>query len=225
MEHVNTAAKDKSSVGENVSSFLIKYRIVFLSLIAALLVLCVAFGVYTAVSEKSRAAGLAEIQEIVDTLAKAQEADYETARADAIKNLSGAIEKSGVVGVRANMALADIYFAEAKWQNACDAWLAAAEKGPRDYTAPMCWYNAAVCYEELGDTASAITYFQKAADTVGFGLASRALFNIGRIKDTAGDYEGAVTVYQQLNDAYPSDSWASLAMSRIIALRAEGKVL
>ena len=89
----------------------------------------------------------------------------------------------------------------------------------------MCWYNAAVCYEELGDTASAITYFQKAADTVGFGLASRALFNIGRIKDTAGDYEGAVTVYQQLNDAYPSDSWASLAMSRIIALRAEGKVL
>ena len=50
MEHVNTAAKDKASVGENVSSFLIKYRIVFLSLIAALLVLCVAFGVYTAVS-------------------------------------------------------------------------------------------------------------------------------------------------------------------------------
>lgn len=225
MEQVKNISKEHQSVEGNVTNFLLKYRLLFLGIIGALIAVCVIFGVYTVISERSRSSDIAAVQEIIDTLGDAEESAYDSARAAAIEALSDYAAKNGIAGVRANMVTADLYFAEGKWQESRDAWLAAAQKGESDYTAPLCWYNAAVCCEELNDTEAAVSYFERAADTVGFGLASRALFNIGRIKDTAGDYEGAVEAYQRLNDTYPSDAWAALAMSRIIALRAAGKVL
>ncbi len=43
------------------------------------------------------------------------------------------------------------------------------------------------------------------------------------IADTEGNYADAVSYYDEVFEKYPSDSWSSLAKSRALTLRTEGK--
>jgi tetratricopeptide (TPR) repeat protein len=77
----------------------------------------------------------------------------------------------------------------------------------------------------LGDTESAISQYEAAIGFNDFALKTHAIFSLGRINDESGNYVLASRQYQTLVDTYPSDSWTNLAQSRLIALRAEGKIL
>lgn len=223
--NMHHSSHEDKTVSERLSNFLITYRLLFLGLLGALFIGGCAYGIISTVVQNMRSTDLSSISDILYRLSQAEEADYDSARETALTELAPYMSKGAVVGVRANMAAADIYFAQSRWQEACDAWLAAARKDSRAYTAPLAWYNAAVCYEELGNTEEALRYYRSAADFKGFTLVSHALFSAARVKDESGDYEGAAAIYQELNDSYPSDSWASLAKSRLIALQAEGKLV
>jgi tetratricopeptide (TPR) repeat protein len=89
----------------------------------------------------------------------------------------------------------------------------------------LCWFNAGVCAEEIGNVADALNYYQSAVDYSGeFLLVSHALFSIGRIKDASGDCTGAAEAYQKLVDGYEGTTWAKLAQSRLIDLKADGLI-
>ena len=92
------------------------------------------------------------------------------------------------------------------------------------YTASFCYYNAAVCSEELGDTDNAIAYYAAAADDEDFILIDHALFSLGRVNETAQKYEDAKAAYEKLNELRSSASWGQLAQSRLIALKAAGNI-
>ena len=50
------------------------------------------------------------------------------------------------------------------------------------------------------------------------------MFSYGRILEAKADYAKAAAAYTELNDNFPSDSWAKLAKSRLISLKNEGKI-
>ncbi|MBP5157195.1 MAG: tetratricopeptide repeat protein, partial [Treponema sp.] len=142
----------------------------------------------------------------------------------ALESLAAYLSKGGIVGARANMLAADIYFQKKDWNAAKDGYLKAAAAGEKLYTAAICHYNAGVCAEELGDNQSAASCYETAAGKEGFNLAPHALFNLGRVSESLSDFAKAKESYQKIIDTYSGDEFAKLAHSRLIALTAAGKL-
>ncbi|MBQ3799912.1 MAG: hypothetical protein II837_06405, partial [Treponema sp.] len=63
-----------------------------------------------------------------------------------------------------------------------------------------------------------------AAGKDNFYLAPHALFNLGRISEALSDFAKAKESYQKILDTYSGDEFTKLAHSRLIALRASGKL-
>ena len=214
----------KRPLPEAVGGFLGKYRLVFLIIIGALIAAALAIGLVSYFITQSNAKGIAAIEEISYKLGKTPSGEIGTAVEDALASLDEYTSAKGVVGTRANLLKAELFFRDKKYEDARSAWIAAAETQKKAYTAPVAWYNAAVCSEELGDTASAVSQYEAAIAFDDFALKTHAIFSLARIKDESGDYAGAAARYQELGDTYPDDSWTKLATSRLITLRAEGKI-
>jgi tetratricopeptide (TPR) repeat protein len=218
----------KTSSADSLGTFLVKNRTILLSVIILLLVIVICAGVVVSIAGKSSANGLEQIDTITYTLTK-DAADLTgnelAARQDAaLSSLAPYAKKGGIVGVRANMLTADIQFQKKDFENSRTSWLKVASLQKDSYTAPIAYFNAGVCSEELSDNGNAITYYENASKAADFLLANHALFSLGRVKEAKGDFEGAKAAYKKINDDHPSDSWAQLGQSRILALQASGKI-
>ncbi|MDE5897738.1 MAG: tetratricopeptide repeat protein, partial [Treponemataceae bacterium] len=86
------------------------------------------------------------------------------------------------------------------------------------YTNPIVFFNAGVCYEDIGDFDRAESCYAQAAGSADFLMASHAEFNLGRVREANGNASGAVAAYQHLFDREPDSSWGKLAKTRLIAL-------
>lgn len=143
----------------------------------------------------------------------------------ALSNLTPYLTKGGIVGARANMLAADIYGQKKDWQASKDAWLKAASKRKGTYLEPLCNFNAAAACEELGQSQEALELYEKVSADKKFVDRSRAYFNAGRLKEAAGDYEGAKVFYKAISELGNSnDSWNDLAKTRLIDLEIQGKI-
>ncbi|MDY4674597.1 MAG: tetratricopeptide repeat protein [Treponema sp.] len=218
--------EEKKPLADKVSGFLAKYRVLFIGVIVALIIVAIVWGVISSVTTSSHQKGLNQLDSIIYTLSKADEASVDTARDVALPQVLELAEKNkgNIVGLRSSMAAAEIYFSQEKWGEARDCWLVAATTKNAGYTAAVCYYNAAVCSEELAEVDLAIDYYKKAISTPDCEFESHVLFSLGRLLEGKGDYTAAAENYSNLKDNYPSDSWTSLAESRLIALKAEGKI-
>lgn len=221
--------EEKKTASEKFNAWLVKYRFVLIGVIGAIILCAVVIGVIIAVDESNREKGFAALDAIetsyTEMLAEDDlDADGRAEKVATFRDELAGLTKKGAVGSRAYMLLADIEFNEKNYDAAINAWIAASEANPKAYTSALSLYNAAVCYEELGDIDSAISYLKMTVESDDFPLKSRALFNAGRLEEGRGNYEEAVDWYTQVNDDFAGDSWANFAMSRIITLEAEGKV-
>jgi TPR repeat-containing protein TP_0282 len=186
-----------------------------------------AFGIGTAVLSAQKKSALSDLDALeaeysklaADEHADAQKKSEIAAQAKALAEKSG-----GVARTRAAMFAADIAFADKNWEESRTYWLMAAKAQSKAYTAPICFYNAAVCSEEAGDLDAAVSYFNTAAENKDFPLVPHALFNAGRIEESRGNYAQAAALYEKLNASHSGTDWANLGKSRIIALRASGKI-
>ncbi|GMO40083.1 MAG: hypothetical protein Pg6C_00770 [Treponemataceae bacterium] len=215
--------QEAATVSQHIEAFLLKYRKVILSFAAAIVIGAAAVGIAFAVTETVRKKGLERIDRIANALVKANEDDT-AASQTALTELESLTAAKNIVGARANMLKAEILFNDKKFDEARAAWLKAADAGKKSYIAPLSWFNAAVCSEEIGDFDAAFEWYQKAGNAKDWTQKTHALFNAGRVKDEAGGYEAAAKLYQELNEAYAGDSWANIAMTRVLTLRAEGKI-
>lgn len=218
---------EKKTLSDYVGAAILKYRVVILSFLAVLIGAALIAGIVLSLLSAQKKSGLAAVDALQFRLEKVQK-EEQTAEAQITEILNGfneLVKKSaGVVRVRAAMAAADIDFDRKNWEESRTNWVLAAETQKKSYTAAICFYNAAVCSEELGDFDNAVAYFDKASQAEGFPLASKAMFNAARIEDQRMNYQAAAERYQKLNDTHSGTDWANLGKSRIIALRAEGKI-
>lgn len=222
------SGKKPENTEQKVNSFVSKYSKVIIIAGAAVLLAAIVFCIGVACGEKAKVKDLSAIDTIEFNYTKdssdLDDAAVKTRQDAALEGLQKYLKKGGSVGTRANMLSADIAFAQKNYSDSLAFWLAAADHNKKAYTAPVCWYNAAVCSEELNNSEDAIKYYQMAADTKDFLLVAHAIFSVGRVKESVKDYEGAKEAYQKLVEKYPSDKWTDVAHSRLISLEAEGKI-
>ena len=217
--------KDKKPLPLVVSEYLLRFRKIILTSIAVLSAIMIGIVVYSIVVEHKNTVATAKIEAIIEQWEKAKYEEEGNALTESedrfLKELSILADKNKRLssGARSNLISAEIYFSRKDWKNARDFYLACVKSRPSIYTAPIAYYNAAVCSEELGDPDSAIVQYRKAFDHDSFSQKPRALFNIGRIEEQRGNRDLAITTYEQLADQFPEDSWGLLAKSRIISLQ------
>ena len=222
---VLTLQKEKKTTQESLSDFIVLHRTVFLSVLAVFVVGLVALCVALGLSDRATSRGIAAVDSIEYALVRESSGlsddELSTRRETALESLAPYAAKNGIVGVRAAMLSADVHFQKQDFAAARESYLAAAQKGKKTYTEPLNYFNAAVCSEQLSDTASAATYYGQAAESADFLLRSRALFALGRTKEALSDLQGAINAYRQLVDLNITDSWTNLAHSRLIVLETE----
>ena len=218
---------EKKTLTDSIGDFITAYRKVILGLLVVIFAAAAAFGIGTAVLSAQKKSALSDLDALeaeysklaADEHADAQKKSEIAAQAKALAEKSG-----GVARTRAAMFAADIAFADKNWKESRTYWLMAAKAQSKAYTAPICFYNAAVCSEEAGDLDAAVSYFNTAAENKDFPLVPHALFNAGRIEESRGNYAQAAALYEKLNASHSGTDWANLGKSRIIALRASGKI-
>ncbi len=227
-ENKRSDEKEKQTFSDLLTLFIVKFKFVFLGIFVVGLIAIIAYGVISSSNEKAVKAGLAEIDAVTTEYAELKIAETtDSAKEDALLARAQAIADKNtptVVKIRAQMVIAEIQFDRKNFEAARTAWLAAAEADKKSYTYGLCNYQCGICSEELGDLDNAVAYLKKAAESEGFAVVPRVLFNIGRIEETRGNIDKAVESYKKLVTDYPSDQWASLAKSRIITLDIDGKV-
>ena len=219
---------EKATAGERLSQFMLKYRMQIIILTAAVVTGIVVYGISAAVVSSSTAKGISFVDTVEYDLTNASDplsdAEIETRRGDAMTKLAPYLTRGGIVGVRANMLAAGIAYGRKDYAAAKAYWAAAAAKGAKSYTAPLAYYNMAVCDENIGNLADAAASYGKAADVKDFPLASHARFSEARTYETLGDYKKAAEAYAKLSAGALGDAWTNLAETRLIALKAEGKI-
>ena len=219
---------EKSTASAKLNGFLEKNRKPVLVTFIVVLVLVIGFIagaiIVSTTSKKDLAVVEAYYYELMDSSTDLEDAEITKRATTCIENLAPYVKKSGIAGVRANMLSAELAYILADYEGAINYYDAAIAKGKKSYTAPVCMYNKASCYEELGKLAEAAEAYKAAAEFEEFGMASHAYFSLGRVLEAQGDYAGAVEAYTTLNDNSSDDDWSHLAKTRIIQLQSEGKV-
>ncbi|MGI5174072.1 hypothetical protein H0R92_10815 [Treponema sp. OMZ 840] len=218
---------EKKTLSDYIGGFIVSYRKPIIGLLIFIFAAALATGIVLSVLSAQKKAGLIKFDALEFEYNKIQDAENgnEDKKNEISAGLKALAEKSsGIVRTRAAMLAADIAFKDKNWEESRTYWLLAAESQKKSYTAPLCFYNAAVCSDEMGDSEKAVLYFTTASQNADFPLVSRALFNAGRIEESRSNYAQAAEYYQKLNDSYSGTDWADLGKSRVIALRASGKI-
>lgn len=223
------AEKKNLSGEQKLGNFLSKNSKVLIGVLCAAIVLTVAYVVYFYVSTSVVRSNLDKIGVIEYSFTKdastIDDAELASRQDTALKNLAAYLNKGGIVGARANMLYADICGQKKDWQASKDAWLKAASKKKGSYLESLCNFNAAAAYEELGQSDEALQLYEKVSADKNFVDRSRAYFNAGRLKEAAGDFEGAKLSYQAISDLGNSkDTWSDMAKTRLLELEIEGKI-
>ena len=211
-------------IGNLIEKNKVKFIVCLIVVVCALAGYITTYAIYNSLKNKN----LSRIDEITFTLTdksgSLEESELEARSNTAIEQLAPFTKKSGIAGARANMICAEIAFQQKKYQESADFWKAAAKKAKKSYIAPIAYFNIGVCYEQLNNIDAAAENYKIAADNKSFVIKNHAKFSYGRVLEAQGKYAEAVSVFTEINDSNPDDSWAKLAKSRIIALKVQGKV-
>lgn len=220
--------KKDENFAEKLNDRLLKARKPLITLLIALIVVIVGLVTFVLVTEGTTKKALAQLDEIYFALttdvASVSEEDLAAREAQGLESLKALAAKSGAVGSRANLLVAEIQFQKKDFAAAREAWLLAANAKKNAYTAPLSYFNAAVCSESLGDLDAAVQYYTAASDSKDFLLVDHALFSLGRVNEAKGDFEAAKAAYEKLTAAASGSSWTNLAKTRLLALQIAGSI-
>ncbi|MCR4939454.1 MAG: tetratricopeptide repeat protein [Treponemataceae bacterium] len=226
--------EEKKTISSRLNAWLTKYRFILLCVIGLLIVASVVFAVIYMVDNNNKKTGFNALDDLQyqyvnlkNETNPAEETDEQKAKVQEIliqvKNLAD--ENSGnPVGSRSYMFEAEIEYGTGDYAAAKDSWLKAVSANEKAYTTPLCWFNASVCCENLGDVDGAVELLLKALERKDFSMKARALYSLGRIEDQREDYAKAAEYYTRLSDEYGDQTLGQVAKSRLIMFETEGLI-
>ena len=222
--------EEKLSFSDKLGKWILKNRVALISILVTIFVVAVvcviAFSIMSKNTEKKFAnlyALTTEYNAVVVNLDLSDEEKFAESQAILTDVLAIAdANAKNSVGIRAYMLAAEIQFANKDYANAAASWENAANANLKVYTAPLSFYNAAVCYEELGNYDAAIASLKKTIESDDFALKAKAIFNLGRLEETIGNYAAAADAYNDIVTNYPELEKFNLAKSRLIYLKEQG---
>ncbi len=222
--------EEKKSSSEKFLDFISKNRKIIIGLGIAIVLIIAAIGIYTAVSGNIASAS-SRAMELADqkTMQWSQETD-EQKRAEIETSLMAELDSIAnkwpktIAAQRALIRKAAILSQKKEYAEAEKVALEAYKRNKKSYVAPIALELAAVAAEEAGNIDAALEHYILITKDYKKDnpAAPHAFFNVGRIKETKGDYKGAVEVYDQLISSFGDSEWAMLAKNRVIYLKAQG---
>lgn len=224
--------EEKLTFSDKLGKWIYKNRKLLISLIVILLIGGIAVALGTSSIKKNIEKNFSQLNNLVDEYSMLtrdfdKTEDEKLAESKVIAEemiaLAEANKKNGVV-LRAYMNAAEIYYGNGDFALAAECWENAAKVNEKAYTAGISLYNASVCYEELGNIDAAIAALEKAAANENFPLATKAMFNQGRLEEAKSNYDAAYDIYNALVAKNASDEWAKLAKTRAIYLEEENLI-
>ncbi len=219
---------EEMTASKKLAGFIEKNKKAFIAILIVLVCCLIGYIIFASVAKSNKSKNLQTLDEISYELtsksSELEDAEIEARIATALEKAAPLTKKGGIVGTRANMFCAELAFRQEKYEDAANYWKDAAAKAKKSYLAPIAYFNLATCYENLGNVDAAMENYKLAADNNDFVMRTHAMFSYGRILETKADYANAAAAYTELNDNFPSDSWAKLAKSRLISLKNEGKI-
>ena len=219
---------EEMTASKKLAGFIEKNKKAFIAILIVLVCCLIGYIIFASVAKSNKSKNLQALDEISYELTSKssdlEDAEIEARIATALEKAAPLTKKGGIVGTRANMFCAELAFKQEKYEDAANYWKDAAAKAKKSYLAPISYFNLATCYENLGNVDAAMENYKLAADNNDFVMRTHAMFSYGRILEAKADYAKAAAAYTELNDNFPSDSWAKLAKSRLISLKNEGKI-
>jgi len=224
--------EEKLTFSDKLGKWIYKNRKLLISLIVILLIGGIAVALGTSSIKKNIEKNFSQLNNLVDEYSMLtrdfdKTEDEKLAESKVIAEemivLAEANKKNGVA-LRAYMNAAEIYYDNGDFALAAECWENAAKVNEKAYTAGISLYNASVCYEELGNIDAAIAALEKAAANENFPLATKAMFNQGRLEEAKSNYDAAYDIYNALVAKNASDEWAKLAKTRAIYLEEENLI-
>lgn len=216
---------ERATAGERISNYVEKRQNILIAVLSVVVAAIIAYVIVVTVVSKANTKALAALDiisyEMTQNSSGLSAEELDKRRAKAFESLATYVTKGGVVGVRANMLAAEIYYSQKDWNASARFWRTAAEKGKKSYTAPLAYFNAAVAYENGENLDEAEQCYEKAAGDNDFLMAAHAEFSLGRVREAKGDTDGAIEAYRSVNAKSPDSSWGNLAKTRLIALEAD----
>ncbi len=222
--------EEKKSSSEKFLDFISKNRKIIIGLGIAIVLIIVAIGIYTAVSGNIASAS-SRAMELADqkTMQWSQETD-EQKRAEIETSLMAELDSIAnkwpktIAAQRALIRKAAILSQKKEYAEAEKVALEAYKRNKKSYVAPIALELAAVAAEEAGNIDAALEHYILITKDYKKDnpAAPHAFFNVGRLKETKGDYKGAVEVYDQLISSFGDSEWAMLGKNRVIYLKAQG---
>ena len=210
-----------------VTSFINRNRIAIIGVLICFCIAIVGIIVSSKIISSTKDKSLSKIEEIYFTLCDGSSTleveEIEARQNDALEALSSYTSKGGIVGARANLLCADISYQMEKYEDAANYYNAVAKKAKGNYLYAIAMYNLGVMNEQLGKTQEASENYKNAFEAKDCLFKSHAGFSYGRTLEALENYADAVAVYQKVIDANPTESWAKLSKTRVIALQAEKK--
>jgi tetratricopeptide (TPR) repeat protein len=228
MQDENEKPAQDMSIGEKINEFVQKHRTPIFILAGLILLGLIAFIVTLSVMDMLNKKAVGAIEELgsrYETLRYSIDEDNSTADVEQLLAQLDAFahKNSGYAGGKAWSIIAGIYRDKEDWAAAETAWLSSAKTAKKTYLVPVSFFNAGAAAEEQGKTEDAIEHYSNClAAAADFPGAPRAQFAIGRLRESLGEKDAAVTAYRAVVSGWPYDRvWANLARSRIIALESE----
>jgi tetratricopeptide (TPR) repeat protein len=219
------------SISHRIGAFLTRYRTVLL-VVSIVIVggIILAVGVYQLLER--RAENAARSAELLEERWDEWRALPEEERAespivsdirDTVAEIGAQYERS-YGDLRARSILASLEWQLERYEEARSAYLSIADEFPRSHLAAISLAGAAAASENLGEIDRAREYLERIASGEGAPSSEmpRALFNLGRLAETDGDYDTALEYYNRLVDEYGGGSWTNLGRDRIIWLASQG---
>jgi TolA-binding protein len=211
---------------EKFSYNLQKNRIILLALLGIIIVVVVGLAIWSDVKTKRLESSTQQIEAIQEKYELWASESDDAKKAEKEKELTSALEDvltkypKLYAGQRALFIRGQMAFEKKEWDSAASFYLELKKIFPKSYLASISLVNAAVAYEEKGDTDKAIemyklfveSYKEENPDT------ARIFFSLGRLYEEKNDKENALKYYNDLSENYPDSDWTKFAKSRIIYL-------
>jgi len=221
---------EEKTVAEKLSDFITKNKKVFLSILVVLCLALVGVGIYTFTSssyaEKSSRAMEEVVTQIVAWNNESDEAKKTEMEGQIIPALEAVAQKwpRSFAAQQALYGIASLYSVKKDWVQAETYAVRSADLKSNNYLAPMALEIAASAAEEQGKTEEAVGFYQRIVEKhkEDNPNIAHAYFSLGRLKESASDYAGALGYYNTLLADFSGTDWALLAKNRVVYLKAQG---
>jgi len=198
--------------------FIEKHGKIILVILIVVVIAVISSVAIAEIQTRNKDRALAELEEFESRIEEEEIALEEfIEEADAIASMS----RNAYIRDQLAFLTARAYWENGEYEEAAERYLSLAQKDPLTHLGQISYFNAAIAYEEHGDSARAISILEEALTEYEFipnPIVPRMLLNLGRLYEIENNSARAVEYYNQLIQNHGGNELINLAYNRLIII-------